>query len=583
MSRVSGKQCIPRLFKRYSHRLDIPTSQHVATHGNSSSRSSGTASTISLHPFAIALHHTDRLASGVTPLRILLVLLIGLAGSTARLAHAQKSLLEATTASACYAVRIERSPHHGQVFQQSSDGHATVKASGSVVGNASSGLQFRVMRRNQVVHGLDWTELSIDQNGNWHLDDITLPRGGPYRLEWMLVDADDQILDTRSVHDVFVGDLWVLAGQSNMDGCGRLDDPAVEQPSEGVRAFSLAAEWSIAEDPLHDCYEAAYAVYRTTYAPHMPGGRAPIEYRRRGPWPTYQENREEGAGLGVAFGKRIYEETGIPIGLVICSLGGTTMAHWNPHLHEEGENSLYGAFKLRLQDVGGQVTGVLWYQGESEGQPGGYREAMVELIEAMRRDSGNPSLPFYLVQLAPTGLEQPKLAMQRSGIRDVQRSLAELPRVEVASAIDLALMPGSVHLNTPSYVRIGNRLANVALADVYNVAERLRGPRLESIRRYSSSPQVLSIRFSQVNGKLYCEAATIDGFSIRNDEGQELVAIVEASFDNAGQSVNLRAAGSIPEEAKLWYAFGTNPQVSIVDDRDMAVPAFGPIEIPAGE
>ena len=48
---------------------------------------------------------------------------------------------------------------------------------------------------------------------------------------------------------VYVGDLWILAGQSNMQGYGDMID--VETPSPYVHSFESRYDWVIAEEPLH--------------------------------------------------------------------------------------------------------------------------------------------------------------------------------------------------------------------------------------------------------------------------------------------------------------------------------------------
>jgi len=37
--------------------------------------------------------------------------------------------------------------------------------------------------------------------------------------------------------------------------------------------------------------------------------------------------------------------------------------------------------------------------------------------------------------------------------------------------------------------------------------------------------------------------------------------------------------GELPEGARLWYGYGLNPVSDMLDGRDMAVPAFGPIAL----
>ena len=72
-----------------------------------------------------------------------------------------------------------------------------------------------------------------------------LPVGGPYEIE--------------GARDILVGDLWVLAGQSNMEGVGDLID--VETPSPYVRSFQSREEWGMAEEPLHWLGESPRVVH----------------------------------------------------------------------------------------------------------------------------------------------------------------------------------------------------------------------------------------------------------------------------------------------------------------------------------
>ena len=48
---------------------------------------------------------------------------------------------------------------------------------------------------------------------------------------------------------MYVGDIWVLAGQSNMEGVGDLVD--VTPPNPRVMLMGMDGRWGIAEEPLH--------------------------------------------------------------------------------------------------------------------------------------------------------------------------------------------------------------------------------------------------------------------------------------------------------------------------------------------
>ena len=66
-------------------------------------------------------------------------------------------------------------------------------------------------------------------------ENLELPVGGPYQV------GDAQ--------NVLVGDLWILAGQSNMEGVGDLVN--VEEPHPFVHSFQSREAWAPAEEPLH--------------------------------------------------------------------------------------------------------------------------------------------------------------------------------------------------------------------------------------------------------------------------------------------------------------------------------------------
>ena len=61
-----------------------------------------------------------------------------------------------------------------------------------------------------VALGSNSSETSADGTGMWVIKLKSMPAGGPYTLQ---VNGDNQI----SVTNVLIGDIWVCAGQSNME------------------------------------------------------------------------------------------------------------------------------------------------------------------------------------------------------------------------------------------------------------------------------------------------------------------------------------------------------------------------------
>ena len=66
-----------------------------------------------------------------------------------------------------------------------------------------------------------------------------VPTGGPYQVSMTVKVGDTQ--RPLSVGPIFVGDLWVLAGQSNMQGIGDLID--VTPPHPKVMALEMNGRW----------------------------------------------------------------------------------------------------------------------------------------------------------------------------------------------------------------------------------------------------------------------------------------------------------------------------------------------------
>jgi sialate O-acetylesterase len=195
-----------------------------------------------------------------------------------------------------------------QVFQRNADNTARIIIKGTTALPQGAVLQFRIQRRAQMVKGFDWTSVPVDANYRWQLSINTLPIGGPYSFKFRLWDSAQE-LDAINIDNILVGDLWVLCGQSNMDGCGDLAES--ETPSEMVHSFSLANTWQTAEDPITYCYESYYPVYLTSYV--SPTVRRPISYKPRGTWPDWKPESNLGAGLGIPFAKQFLNTPEFPL------------------------------------------------------------------------------------------------------------------------------------------------------------------------------------------------------------------------------------------------------------------------------
>ncbi len=435
-----------------------------------------------------------------------------------------------------------RLPVPNRVFQQNRNGTATISF------ECLAPVRARVVSGKKTV--VPWRRTAGTVPG--------VPAGGPYTLEIETGNGRHM-----SVGGLLVGDLWILAGQSNMDGCGKLLD--LEPPSRMVHNFYYSEQWDVARDPLCVLVDSIDPV-------HWPCEEEGLEEARG----LDHQFRETGAGLGVRFGKDVYKATGVPIGLIACSHGGTSIEQWDPKLKRLGGRSLYGSMYRRVQACGGGVTGVLWYQGESNGNPEtcrSYKKRMKTLIQAFRNDFNNPRLPFIQAQLSRFFVDETEVPPGPwNHVQQVQLDLAaEIPRVATVAAID-GVLSDAIHLDAASCRRMGARMAEMALVLVYGkkAPRELRPGKIT----LAKDGKTVRITYRNVRGALK-PATGIRGFRVQDAVG-DLVPI--ATTRTARNAVTLQLARPLHTGAILTYGHGLNPTANL-EDTLLAAPVFGPVTL----
>lgn len=220
--------------------------------------------------------------------------------------------------------------------------------------------------------------------------------------------------------------IWVLAGQSNMQGTATPED--IDRAAHPhVWAFD-GKRWQPAADPLPNA---------------------------------------GGVGPGLTFGKMLADETGDVVGLVQCSRGGTSILAWD----RGGELYSTCLARARAAARSGEIAGVLWFQGESDVRdPKKAPEAQAHedwpdrfaaLVGNLRDDLGSPDLPVIFAQLGPpypeAGIVEhwPNFQRRQAQIR--------LPHVAMIRTNDLTMQPDDLHFDAASYREIGRRFARAVL------------------------------------------------------------------------------------------------------------------------
>lgn len=444
-----------------------------------------------------------------------------------------------------------------QVFQRGPANTATIQIEG-VAPSGAAAVEARVILNGMTLTGFDWKTVGQVNGGVWKGAIESLPAGGPYRIELRASTTQ------TAVSNVLVGDLWLLAGQSNMEGVGNLENLPV--PSSMVNSFDQTDTWVMASDPLHRLVDAVDRVHWRRPAP----GSEPVKLEGQA-LREFIANRRKGSGIGLPFAIEMVRRTGVPIGLLPCAHGGTSMDQWNPALKDRGGDSLYGATIRRALLAGGRIKGVLWYQGESDASEKAaplFRDKFKALVDAFRRDLGAPALPFYYVQIGRHVASASYTGWNM--VQEAQRQLeSEMANSGMTTCVDCEL-DDPIHVGTDANTRLAIRLANLALGTAK------KGPRPVAARMKGN---VIAVEFSDVNGHL-AHDGRLNGFVIVDAAGaaQPLIYRQRVSPTNSNV-VELLIQGKMPEGAKLHYGVGRDPYVNLRDSRDMPTPVFGPMAI----
>jgi sialate O-acetylesterase len=400
----------------------------------------------------------------------------------------------------------------------------------------------------------------------------------------------------------------VFTGQSNSQGWGLLKAPVAPDPR--ILFFNADNHWVIAKEPLNPRF------YNWTPEPvreNIRLQRGSIEFPSGTATETFLEQMTQdqshlgGVGSGLAFAKHLIRFTDKPIGLMYCGVGGSPIKSWDPSLKGKSTPTNYEAMIRRIAMVGGDIKGLIWYQGESDAMTPGaedvYEDALLRLFDSIRRDINRPDLPIFCVQIARFVWRYDSHARGFEKIRDIQRRVQTLrPNTYTVSALDLPL-EDPAHVSFEGHQRLGRRLAEVALTEVYRQPGHGGSINLDTIQLLQPDNRrpMIRLKFKGVSGKLQSHGLPT-GFELRSQlplvepvapsaetsmhviyrvdfDPADPSAIILGAFDNAMINSGGAKFHSLSEPFSIVYGPGMSPYVNVTDERDIALPAFGPVEV----
>lgn len=280
--------------------------------------------------------------------------------------------------------------------------------------------------------------------------------------------------DKTTINNVLSGEVWVCAGQSNMEmpvkGFGNC-------PVEGYNKAVMNANE----------YKGIHYVKIPSVMSTQPLDDAQCEWKVISP-----QTVGDASATGYFFAQAINKTLNIPVGLVMANKGGTRVESWldRDYLEKNTIESLdsmammkkfpydylrpllwgNGTFSPILKYT---VKGIIFYQGCSNvGDPAGqYTKRLNDLVSQWRRDFKLGEIPFYFVQIAPyfnsdvNGDWGPKLREQQFNASKI------IPNSGIVCTDDLVYPYESQQIHPSQKQQVGERLALQALNKTYGMKD----------------------------------------------------------------------------------------------------------------
>ena len=322
-----------------------------------------------------------------------------------------------------------------------------------------------------VIVSTSWSDQKVTakagKDGRW-LVTVRTPKAG---YEPLSITFDDG--EAVTINNVVSGEVWVCAGQSNM-----------EMPVKGFWMCPVKDYNQVVIDAKN--HQGVRSVKIPSVMRAEPQDDAQCEWRVCSP-----KTVGEFSATGYFFARTMHQALDIPIGLIEANKGGSRVESWLTKENLEKYTSdptdsveicqkwaewdyhrslLWGngTFNPILNFT---VKGILYYQGCSNvGDPGDqYSERMKLLVDQWRQQFGLGEIPFYFVQIAPWAYDDGDVnGISGALLREQQFKAAQIiPNSSLVCINDLVYPYEYSQIHPAQKQQVGERLAYTALARDY--------------------------------------------------------------------------------------------------------------------
>lgn len=390
-------------------------------------------------------------------------------------------------------------------------------------------------------------------DGQWQVRLPPHKAGGPHVIR--IAEAEQP---PREIADVYFGEVWLAAGQSNMQWTFSHDIRDKEQ------------ELDAAQDPLLRQFtvkKVPHFVRKTEK--NEPQFDAPGKWRRANRADLLADGEEGDSAVAYFFGRALRKELNVPIGILNASVGGSPIETWLPG---------GGPFNKMIHPLAPlPFRGVIWYQGEANINAAGvgYFESMRSLLTGWRdlwRERGVEldDIPCYYVQLAPfihstrPNSRAPSYALP--GLWEAQTAvMSSMSRTGMVVTTDLADEPTNIHPRNKQDV--GERLARWALAKNYDRRDVVYSGPL--FRTATVDGAAMRVHFKHAEGLAARDGRPLTYFLIAGPDKKFVPA--EATID--GESVLVRCP-QVPQPVAVRFAWDELARPNLMNGAGLPAGSF---------
>ena len=312
------------------------------------------------------------------------------------------------------------------------------------------------------------SEAKADKQGRWLLT-VLSPKASYEPLSITFDDGDGKV----TINNVLAGEVWVCAGQSNM-----------EMP---VRGFGNCPVDNYLQEVIN---AAGSQQVRSAKIPSImrmtPQEDANTHWRECSPATV-----SDFSATGYFFAKLLNKMLNTPIGLIEANKGGSRVESWltkeNLEKYTQEPTDSMGIVNFKKEwdyhramlwgngtfnpILNYTVKGIIFYQGCSNvGDPGNqYSERLKLLVEQWRKQFGLGELPFFFVQIAPFDSGD-KQGTWNAILQEQQfRASQIIPNSGLVCLNDAVYPYEGTQIHPAQKRKVGERLALQALNKIYGM------------------------------------------------------------------------------------------------------------------